>query len=60
MENTSLAKQVSLFTNKSFEEYKDWIDQKIKQNKLTTIALFEHLNQFVYLHKKTLGMILFN
>ncbi len=58
MENTSLQKQLSLMSSKSYEEYKEWLDRCIKQNKLTTITLFEHINQFVFLHNASLGIIL--
>lgn len=57
MESTPLNNQLSQMSSKSYEEYKEWLDRSIKNNRLTTISLFEHVHQFLFLHKTVLGII---
>ena len=55
----SIEKSIEYWNNKSFSEYKDFLEKTLNLNNQTSIFLYNHLNNFIQKYKKTLGKEIF-
>ena len=53
---TNVAQSISYWSSKSFEEYKEWLEKKIKLNNSSPIFLYQHLKNFTNNYRSTLGI----
>ena len=51
----SIEKSIEHWNSKSFSEYKEYLEKTLNLNNQTSIFLYNHLNNFLKKHKKTLG-----